>query len=182
MKISIFLAFSIAINLLTREGLAQRIEISQGERVVIVGSGMASRMAKFGHFETEMYLNFPDKNIQIRNMADEGNTPGFRPHPGRHYEYHFAFPGAKELVHESYRIDTKSEGHFESPDQWLTRLRADTIIAFFGYNSSFEGEDGLERYEKEFEGFVKHTLTQRYNGYGPPKLVVVSPTDRKSVV
>ena len=176
MKLSIFLAFSIAVNLLTREGSAQRIEISQGERVVIVGSGMASRMTKFGHFETEMYLNFPDKNIQIRNMADEGNTPGFRPHPGRHYEYHFAFPGAKELVHESYRIDTKSEGHFESPDQWLTRLRADTIIAFFGYNSSFEGEDGLERYEKEFEGFVKHTLTQRYNGYGPPQLVVVSPT------
>ncbi len=176
MKRSIYLALTIAFILLSREGLAQRIELSQGERVVIVGSGMASRMTKFGHFETEIYLNFPDKNIQIRNIADEGNTPGFRPHPGRHYEYHFAFPGAKELVHESFRIDTKSEGHFESPDQWLTRLRADTIIAFFGYNSSFEGEEGLERYKKEFEGFVKHTRTQRYNGYGPPKLVVVSPT------
>ena len=100
-------------------------------------------MTKFGHFETEIYLSFPGKDLQIRNMADEGNTPGFRPHPGRNYEYHFAFPGAKELVKEDFRIDTKSEGHFEAPDQWLTRLRADTIIAFFGYNSSFDGEYGL---------------------------------------
>lgn len=154
----------------------QIIEPQQGERIVIIGAGIASRMTKFGHFETELHLSFPESELVVRNMADEGNTPGFRPHPGRNYEYHFAFPGAKELVKEEFQIDTKSEGHFESPDQWLTRLRADTIVAFFGYNSSFDGEAGLERFKKEFEGFVKHTLTQRYNGYGPPRLVVVSPT------
>ena len=86
------------------------------------------------------------------------------------------FPGAKELVKEEYRIDSLSEGHFESPDQWLTRLRTDTIVAFFGYNSSFDGETGLDRFRQELEGFVKHTLTRRYNGYGPPRLVLVSPT------
>ncbi|HCR30717.1 MAG TPA: dehydrogenase, partial [Opitutae bacterium] len=176
MKTSIRLTACVTVFLCSLTGMAQQIEPSQGESVVIVGTGMASRMTKFGHFETEMYLSFPGKDLKIRNMADEGNTPGFRPHPGRHYEFHFAFPGAKELVKEEFQIDTKSEGHFESPDQWLTRLRADTIIAFFGYNSSFDGEYGLERYKTEFEGFVKHTLTQRYNGYGPPKLVVVSPT------
>ncbi len=171
-----FFVTSFALYLLIFAGSAQRIEPSLGENIVIVGSGIASRMTKFGHFETEIYLSFPDNDLVVRNMADEGNTPGFRPHPGRHYEYHFAFPGAKEIVKKELRIDTKSEGHFESPDQWLTRLRADTIIAFFGYNSSFDGEAGLERYKMEFEGFVKHTLSQRYNGYGPPKLVVVSPT------
>lgn len=171
-----FLIPLIGLAVLAPSSNAQTIELDSGERIVVVGSGMASRMTKFGHFESEMYLSFPEKDLVIRNMADEGNTPGFRPHPGRHYDYHFAFPGAKELVKEEYRIDTRSEGHFESPDQWLTRLRADTIIAFFGYNSSFEGEAGVERYKREFEGFVKHTLTQRYNGYGPPKLVVVSPT------
>ena len=176
MKTSIRLTACVTVFLCSLTGMAQQIEPSQGESVVIVGTGMASRMTKFGHFETEMYLSFPGKDLKIRNMADEGNTPGFRPHPGRHYEFHFAFPGAKELVKEEFQIDTKSEGHFESPDQWLIRLRADTIIAFFGYNSSFDGEYGLERYKTEFEGFVKHTLTQRYNGYGPPKLVVVSPT------
>ena len=74
-----------------KAGLAQTIEPEQGERIVLMGSGMASRMAKFGHFETELYLSYPDKDLIIRNMADEGNTPGFRPHPGRHYEFHFAF-------------------------------------------------------------------------------------------
>lgn len=155
---------------------APRAIPNDGERIAIVGSGLASRMTKFGHFETELYLSFPDRDLVIRNMADEGNTPGYRPHPGRNYEYNFAFPGAKELVDPSLRVDTDGQGHFESPDQWLTRVRADTIIAFFGYNSSFDGPEGVARFKKEFEGFVKHTKGQRYNGYGPPKLVVVSPT------
>jgi hypothetical protein len=42
-----------------------------------------------------------------------------------------------ELAHPS-----GSEGFFETPDQWLTRLKADVIIAFFGYNESFQGEAG----------------------------------------
>ena len=40
----------------------------------------------------------------------------------------------QELAHKS-----GSEGHFETEDQWLTRLKADIIIACFGYNESFRG-------------------------------------------
>ena len=57
----------------------KELAINQGDSVVIIGSGMASRMNHFPHFETELYLRFPEKNIKIRNMGDEGNTPGFRP-------------------------------------------------------------------------------------------------------
>ena len=44
---------------------------------------MASRMNHFGHFETELQLRFPKLELTIRNIGDEGNTPAFRPHPGR---------------------------------------------------------------------------------------------------
>ncbi|HAV64300.1 MAG TPA: hypothetical protein DCY13_18280, partial [Verrucomicrobiales bacterium] len=90
-------------------------------------------MNHFPHFETEVFLRHPDRNITIRNMGDEGDTPGFRPHPGRNQEQQYAFPGAKELLPPELQAPSNPRGHFETPDQWLTRLGADTIIAFFGY-------------------------------------------------
>ena len=69
-----------------------------------------------------------------------------------------------------------SKGHFETPDQWLTRLKPDTIIAFFGYNSSFRGQAGLDLYKKELSMFIDHTLAQKYDGQQAPQLAIVSPT------
>lgn len=152
------------------------LKVNKGDNIVIIGSGMASRMNHFSHFETELFLRFPDKNLTIRNMGDEGNTPGFRPHPGRNYEEQYAFPGAKALLRKELQSNTKPQGHFETPDQWLTRLEADTILAFFGFNSSFEGPEGVDRYKKELDAFLKHTAAQKYNGKGAPQVALVSPT------
>ena len=153
-----------------------RLEVRDGDSIVIIGSGMASRMNHFPHFETEVFLRFPDKNITIRNMGDEGNTPGFRPHPGRNQEGQYAFPGAKELLPPELQAPSKPQGHFETPDQWLTRLEADTVIAFFGYNSSFAGPGDLDRYKAELKAFIRYTLSQKYNGESVPQLALVSPT------
>ncbi len=154
----------------------EKLTVEQGDSIVIIGSGMASRMNHFPYFETEVFLRFPDKNITIRNMGDEGNTPGFRPHPGRNQDKQYAFPGAKELLPQELQANSNPVGHFETPDQWLTRLGADTIIAFFGYNSSFGGPDDVDRYKKELEAFIRHTLSQKYNGESVPQLALVSPT------
>ncbi|YCM44657.1 PVC-type heme-binding CxxCH protein [Verrucomicrobiaceae bacterium 227] len=153
-----------------------KLSVQKGDTLVLIGSGMASRMNHFGHFETEVQLNFPDKELTIRNMGDEGNTPGFRPHAGREQDQQYAFPGAKELLPPELQVNTSPKGHFENPDQWLTRLGADTIVAFFGYNSSFGGPSDLARFKKELEAFVQHTLSQKYNGESIPQLALVSPT------
>jgi len=58
-----------------------KIELTENTRVSFVGSGMGSRMVHYGHFETEIFLRYPNHNLTIRNLCDEGNTPGFRPHP-----------------------------------------------------------------------------------------------------
>ena len=76
-----------------------KISLSKGDDIVLVGAGMGSRMIHYGHFETEVYITHEDLNLKIRNLCDEGNTPGFRPHPSRNQEEQYAFPGAKELIH-----------------------------------------------------------------------------------
>lgn len=150
--------------------------VDQDDTIALIGAGMASRMNHFGHFETEVFLRFPEKDLIVRNLADEGDTPAFRPHPGRSHEGQYAFPGAKELVKEELQANTGPQGHFETPDEWLTRIGADTVIAFFGFNSSFDGPEGLQRYSKELEFFLLHTLAQQYNGERAPKVALVSPT------
>ena len=152
------------------------LELKKGDRVTFVGAGMGSRMVHYGHFETELHLRFPALNLTIRNLCDEGNTPGFRPHPGREQQAQYAFPGAKELISKKLQTTSGPKGHFESPDQWLTRLETDVVLAFFGFNSSFDGTRELGRFKKELDAFLKHTLAQKYNGGSTPRLALISPT------
>ncbi|MBA4055922.1 MAG: dehydrogenase, partial [Marivirga sp.] len=149
------------------------LKIKKGDHLLLIGNNLGSRMMNFGYFETELQLRYPDSLLFIRNMCDGGNTPGFRPHSGRVSPW--AFPGAEKFQTELAN-NSGSEGHFETEDEWLTRLQADLIIAFFGYNESFQGKAGLENYKAELDAFIKHTLSQKYNGKIAPQLAIVSPT------
>jgi glucose/arabinose dehydrogenase/mono/diheme cytochrome c family protein len=148
------------------------LKVKKDSHILLIGNNLGSRMMNFGHFETEMHVRYPDSLLYIRNMCDGGDTPGFRPHAGR--ESPWAFPGAEKFQTELAN-HSGSQGHFETPDQWLTRLKADIIIAFFGYNESFQGKAGLESYKAELEAFIQHTLSQNYNGQSPVQLAIVSP-------
>ena len=149
-----------------------KLSITKGAHIILIGNNLGSRMMNFGHFETELHLRYPDSLLYIRNMCDGGNTPGFRPHSGRPSPW--AFPGAEKFQTELAK-SPDSEGFYESPDQWITRHKADIIIAFFGFNESFQGKAGLENYKAELDAFIKHTLHQKYNGVSAPQLAIVSP-------
>lgn len=148
------------------------LTLEKGARIGLIGNNLASRMMNYGHFETELYLRFPDHNLVIRNMADGGDTPGFRPHPSRNNPW--AFPGA-EKFQTQLATPSGSEGHQEYPDEWMTRLQIDAVLAFFGFNESFEGPAGLANYKAELDAFIKHTKAQIYNGKSAPQLAIVSP-------
>lgn len=141
------------------------------ERIVLLGNGLGERMIQYGYFETELQLRFPEQNLIIRNMCHPAYTPVFRPHPSRKTQW--AFPGGENLRPE-YKIHS-GIGHYPYPDEWLTTLEADTIFAFFGFNESYDGPEGLEKYRNELRAFVEHTLDQRYNGETAPQLVLISP-------
>ncbi len=155
------------------------LQLEDNSHITFVGNGLGSRMLQYGHFETEVYARNANKNIRLRNLCDEGNTPGFRAHPGRATP--FAFSGAETFypplstAKDRWGSTQRGRGSFKTPDQWLTSLKTDVLVGFFGYNSSFYGEDGLKNYAAELRAFVKHTKAQRYNGSTPPTIVLVSP-------
>lgn len=148
------------------------IKIHKDSRIVLIGNNLGSRMMEYGDFDTELHTRFPDSNLYIRNICSPGNTPGFRPHPSRNSPW--AFPGAEKFNPE-FDINTGSEGHFPTEDEWLNTLKPDVIIGFFGYNESFRGQEGLEDFKGEIAAFIDHTNAQDYNGGKGTQLVLVSP-------
>ncbi|QTN33953.1 HEAT repeat domain-containing protein [Akkermansiaceae bacterium] len=144
---------------------------AKGETIVLLGNGLGERMVDHPYLEARLQMAYPAENLTIRNICRPGDTPGFRPHPSRKSQW--AFPGA-EKFHPQHQIHA-GQGHHPTPDEWLTELKADTLIAFFGYNESFDGPSGIANFKGELEAFIKHTAAQKYNGKAAPRLVLVSP-------
>ena len=147
------------------------IQLKQGERIALIGNSLGERMLYHGHFETAIHLRYPELNITVRNLCHPGDTPGFRPSPSRTTQW--AFPGA-EIFHPGLQLHF-GKGHYPSPDQWLYEVRADTILAFFGYNESFDGLDQVGRFKAELAAFVDHTLSKAYNDRTAPRLILFTP-------
>ncbi len=167
-------AFLLFVCLLIFSGCTKEkiLELHKNSHITLVGNNLASRMQEYGLFETEMHLRYPDSTLFIRNLGDPGDTPGFRPRSGTNDPW--AFPGAEEFQDE-YATPSGSEGFLEKPDQWLTRLQADIVVGFFGFNESFQGKEKLENFRAELEAWVIHSKSQQYNGKSAPQLALVSP-------
>jgi putative heme-binding domain-containing protein len=130
---------------------AAKLTLRKGDHVSIIGNDLAERMQHDGWLETYLQTRFPKLELSFRNLAFSGD----------------------ELT-----LRLRSAG-FGSPDEWLTRTKADVVFAFFGYNESFGGENGLPKFEKDLDEFIKHTLGQKYNGKRAPRLVLFSPIARE---
>ena len=159
--------------------LAKPLDLPSNSRIVLIGGGLGARMANFDHFETELHSRYPKHQLFIRNMCDEGNTPGFRPHSARKSPW--AFPGAEKFrplsdARDRWGSGNVGNGFYKSPDEWLATLKPDLIIGFFGYCESFGGPQNLESFKAELTGLIKHTAATTYNGKKPSRFVLVSPT------
>lgn len=170
--LTILIVFSLFATSSFQPIVSKFLKLKKNAHISLIGGNLGSRMLNFDHFETEMQLRYPDSSLFIRNMCDGGDTPGFRPHSARFSPW--AFPGAEKFQTE-FATKSGSEGHFDTPEQWLTHLKTDIVVAFFGYSESFEGAAGLLNYKAELEAFIKHTKSQNYNGVNAPQLALVSP-------
>lgn len=142
-----------------------------GESIAVVGNRLGEHMLYTGYFETAIHRRFPDRQITFRNLCNPGDTPGFRPRASRPTQW--AFPGAEQF-HPELKIHL-GVGHYPSPDEWLTEVQADTLIAFFGFNESFDGLDRLDNFKAELAAFVDHTRSLAYNGTSAPNLILITP-------
>ena len=148
------------------------IQPREGESLVFIGNSLAARMEHFNAFEVSLQKQFPGKKITFRNMGFPGHTPAYRPEAGN--DDPWAFPGAKD-----FRPEIKAHlgiGHYPKPDDWLTIVKANTIVAFFGFNESFDGMDGVQNFKNELSAFVDHTLSRSYERSGTaPRLILATP-------
>jgi putative heme-binding domain-containing protein len=138
---------SSADSVLSAADRAPRLTLQKGDHICLIGNTLAERMQHDGWLETYLQSRFPESGLVIRNLGYSGD----------------------ELT-----IRLRSAG-FGSTDDHLTFNKADVVFAFFGYNESFAGEAGLEKFKTDLASFVQHTRAQKYNGRTPPRLVLFSP-------
>jgi len=142
-----------------------------GETIALIGNVLGEREQHYGYFETALHARFPAAKLTVRNMCFPGDTPTFRPRSGQPNQW--AFDGA-EKFHPELKTHF-GKGHEPRPDEWLNLVKANTIIAFFGFNESFDGLEKLDNFKAELGAFVDHTLSVAYNGKTAPRLILVTP-------
>src|SRR5262249_30840688 len=123
-----------AVALLATRGKAPegppRLELRPGDHVCVLGNTLAHRTQHDGSLETLSQARFPRHRLSFRDLGFSGD----------------------ELT---LRLRSAS---FGSPDEWLTRCQADVVFAFFGYDESFVGPAGLDKFKADLADFIKHTL------------------------
>src|SRR5579864_334615 len=124
-----------------------RLELHKGDRIIIIGNTLAERMQQFGHFETLLQSRFPEHELVVRDLGWSADELTLRP---------------------------RSRG-FEDHGHTLFDERPDVVIAAFGFNESFAGPAGLDKFKKDLDNFINETTTTKYNGKSAPQLVLLSP-------
>ncbi len=125
------------------------LELIDGERIAFVGNSTAERMNLFGHFESLLHQRFPAKKLVVRNFA--------RP--------------ADEVGNRQRATD------YTKLDDPMAAFGADTYCLFFGFNESFAGPAGVEKFKADYRKLLAD-IEARYprdDTKAAPRFVIVSP-------
>ncbi len=125
------------------------LEVIQGERIALVGNSTAERFALFGNFETLLHLRYPGKELVVRNFARPADEVAIR----------------------------QRSADYTRIDDPIYAFNPDTFLCFFGYNESFKGPGGVQKFEADYEKFLDD-FTKKYprdDKNSPPRFVLVSP-------
>lgn len=166
--------FVVAVAASVSAAQAAPLELKKGDHVCIIGNTLAERMQHHGWLETLIHARFPQHELVLRNLGYSGDEIEL---DKRLRSMSFGTPdewlAGDAPVPQPAKLsprDQVAKNRFE-----LTNTKADVIFAFFGYNESFRGEVGLSKFRQDLDAFIKHALSQKYNGKGPPRLVLFSP-------
>jgi putative heme-binding domain-containing protein len=119
----------------------------KGERIALVGNSTAERMNLFGHFETALHLRFPDKELVLRNFARPADEVALR----------------------------QRANDYTKLDDPLKVFGPDTFLCFFGFNESFAGPAGVERFKADYEKFLDEYAANYARDGKAPAFLLVSP-------
>jgi uncharacterized cupredoxin-like copper-binding protein/sugar lactone lactonase YvrE len=140
------LVFVVVLLLLTGCSRDSNIEFEKGDRIAIIGNSLGERMQHDGWLETYLQTVYPDHNLVFRNLAYSGDQVHYRPR-----------------AHEG----------FGDSDTHLSKMKANVIFSFFGYNESFN--DKPEEFKEQLRAWINYTRKQKYDSVSVPRIVLFSP-------
>jgi mono/diheme cytochrome c family protein/sugar lactone lactonase YvrE len=124
-----------------------QLPLKQGDVVCLVGNALADRMQHDGWMETHIQSRMAGANLTFRNLGVAGDTVTSRP---------------------------RSKG-VPTPDEYLSKCKADVVFCFFGYNESFGGEAKLAQFKSDLSTMVAKYQGAKFNDESAPRLVLFSP-------
>lgn len=164
------LAFPIAME---RSVAAEAsLELKKGDHIAIVGSGLADRQQHHAWLEALIHRAYPELDLTVRNFgfaADEVNV-----HPRSD-----DVPPL-EFFLSMKKGDSQSKDNAKVVYKAGTDFGAEVILAYWGFNESFHGPEGLDKYKAELGAFLDKQLAANYSGKGAPRVVLFSPIAQES--
>src|SRR3954471_16206451 len=110
---------------------APKLELRKGDRIIIIGNTLAERMQYFGNWETLLHSRFPELELVVHNLGWSADELTLRP---------------RQAAFQDHGHELKDE-------------KPDVVIAAFGFNESFGGPKGLDKFKKDLDDFIKTTTT-----------------------
>jgi hypothetical protein len=129
----------------------QALDFNEGEHVVFIGNALAERMQHHGWLESYIQGTMAEKELVFRNHGFGGDKVNNRP---------------------------RNNG-FPSADAYLEISKADVILAFWGYNESFDNSP--DAYMADLAKWVDETKEKKYNGKSAPRIVLLSPISHENL-
>ena len=117
----------------------------KGDVVAILGNGLPDRMQHDGWLETLLQSQLREQQVRFRNLSASGDRPNSYPRSS----------GATSMT------------------RYLQHVKADVVLAFFGYNESYD--DKPEDYKRQLLEFVRNTRGAKSNGRSFARIVLFSP-------
>lgn len=159
---------------------AQQLDLQPHDHICIVGNAFAERMQHFGWLETLVHARYPKHELVFRNLGYSGDEiDGFQNFNSRLRSMdqgtHDQWLAGSAPIPQLNKISVRDHGKVRVNRYELTNTNADVIFACYGYNESFAGDAGLAKFKENVDAFIKHTLSQKYNGKSAPRLVLISP-------
>ncbi|MEI7908040.1 MAG: PVC-type heme-binding CxxCH protein [Verrucomicrobiota bacterium] len=119
----------------------------KGDKICLIGNSLADRMQHDGWMETLIQRETSQLELSFRDIAVCGDEVARRP---------------------------RSE-NVPNSEALLAQCKADVVFCFFGYNESFQGQPGLEKFKADYAAMIDSYKAKNFNGKNTLRLVLFSP-------
>ena len=137
----------LLIFFVTVEAKSQTLTLPENGRIAVIGNNLADRMQHQGWLESYIQAFHPKHKLSFRHLGFTGDEVNTRPR----------------------------SNNFGSADQWLTKVRADVVFCFFGFNEALRGPEHVGTFKQNLATMIEGMKQQRYNGESTPTIVIFSP-------